>query len=419
VELSGNGQLDVSQHDAPGMTIGSLEGAGNVFLGQRNLVVGSRDLSTAFSGLIRDGGIAGGVGGSVTKSGSGSLILTGANTYTGGTSINAGRVLANNPSGSALGSGTVTVTNSGSVVGGTGSISAPISINSGASLLGGDAKTANGSLRATNNVTLNGGSIVQLLLGPSGAHSSLTRVGGVWFFAPNQQFTFLDLGAQVGIYDNIITGLASDPGNTSSWTITNAGFTGTFIYDGAGSVDLNLTAASGPVLQLTAAVSRKMHGGLGPFDVPLPLSGEPGVECRSTGGNHTLVFTFSNNVVAGNVSLTTGEGVAGGPIFSGNLMSVNLTGIADAQKITVSLTNVRDTLSQILPDKIVKINILAGDSNGNRTVNASDIALLKLQAGVPVSAANFRADLNANGAVNTTDIALSKATSGHTLPPKP
>ena len=55
-------------------------------------------------------------------------------------------------------------------------------------------------------------------------------------------------------------------------------------------------------LQLTTAVSRKTHGGAGTFDIPLPLSGEPGVECRSSGGNHTLVFTFSNNVVSGNAS---------------------------------------------------------------------------------------------------------------------
>ena len=46
-------------------------------------------------------------------------------------------------------------------------------------------------------------------------------------------------------------------------------------------------------LQLTTAVSRKTHGGAGDFDINLPLSGEPGVECRNSGGNHTLVFTFT------------------------------------------------------------------------------------------------------------------------------
>ena len=78
VQAFGNGSLDISAHDAPGVTIGSLEGDGQVFLGGNNLSVGSNDLSTAFSGIIQ------GAGGSLTKIGTGTLTLSGANTYTGG-----------------------------------------------------------------------------------------------------------------------------------------------------------------------------------------------------------------------------------------------------------------------------------------------------------------------------------------------
>src|SRR5262249_24057650 len=39
------GALDISFHNAPGVTIGSLEGDGNVFLGANNLTVGSNNLS--------------------------------------------------------------------------------------------------------------------------------------------------------------------------------------------------------------------------------------------------------------------------------------------------------------------------------------------------------------------------------------
>ena len=56
------------------------------FLGANNLTVGSNNLSTTFSGVIQDGGF----GGSLTKIGSGTLDLTGANTYTGDTNINGG-----------------------------------------------------------------------------------------------------------------------------------------------------------------------------------------------------------------------------------------------------------------------------------------------------------------------------------------
>ena len=59
------------------------------------------------------------------------------------------------------------------------------------------------------------------------------------------------------------------------------------------------------LLQLNGAVSRKTQGGAGTFDINLPLSGEPGVECRSGGGNYTEVFTFDNNVVSGSAAATT------------------------------------------------------------------------------------------------------------------
>ena len=170
-------------------------------------------------------------------------------------------------------------------------------------------------------------------------------------------------------------------------------------------------------LQLTSAVSRKTHGGAGDFDIDLPLTGEPGVECRSSGGDHTFVITFSNTLVSGNASVTSGTGsVAGSPTFSGNTMTVNLTGVADVQKITVTLSNVTDSSAQVLPDTPVSVNMLIGDTNGNKTVNASDVAQTKGQSGLPVTAANFRTDVNAGGTIAASDIAQVKANAGNTVP---
>jgi outer membrane protein assembly factor BamB len=173
-----------------------------------------------------------------------------------------------------------------------------------------------------------------------------------------------------------------------------------------------------PTLQLTLAVSRKTHGGAGAFDIPLPLSGSPGVECRTGGatGDYTLVFTFTNNVTSGNASVTSGIGsVSGMPTFSGNTMTVNLTGVANAQTLTVTLSGVTDEFSQVLPDTPVSVNMLIGDTSGNGVVNATDVAQTKAQVGQPVTSSNFRTDVNASGIINATDVAIVKAHSGQSV----
>jgi subtilisin family serine protease len=168
---------------------------------------------------------------------------------------------------------------------------------------------------------------------------------------------------------------------------------------------------------ILSGVSRKTHGGAGTFDVPLTLSGEPAVECRDTGGNHTLVFTFNNNLQSGNATVTGGVGtVSGAPVISGSMMTVNLTGVGDAQRLTLTLQSVTDTTSEVLPDTAIRVNFLAGDVNANKSVNAADVAAAKSQLGQPVGAGNFRADYNANGTLNAADIAGIKANLGHGVP---
>ncbi|HEY2712408.1 MAG TPA: autotransporter-associated beta strand repeat-containing protein [Chthoniobacterales bacterium] len=129
VEVFGNGNLDISQQNASGLTTGSIEGDGLIFLGANNLAVGANNLSTTFSGLLQDGGISHHTGGSLTKTGTGTLTLSGANTYTGGTTVSAGTLLVSNRSGSGTGTGAVKV-NAGTI-GGSGVITGPVTIGTG------------------------------------------------------------------------------------------------------------------------------------------------------------------------------------------------------------------------------------------------------------------------------------------------
>ena len=65
-----------------------------------------------------------------------------------------------------------------------------------------------------------------------------------------------------------------------------------------GSVEVQATA-----LAASSAVSRKVHGGFGPFDINLPLSGSPGIECRGPGGGtnpYQVVVSFANPIASVN-----------------------------------------------------------------------------------------------------------------------
>jgi autotransporter-associated beta strand protein len=206
--------------------------------------------NVTITGAITNGGSATASG--LTYGGSGRLTLTGTNTYKGATTVNAGTLLVNGNNSAATGA--VSVNNSGTTLGGTGTIGGAVTVGSGAKLLGGTGSTASGTLTLAGGLTLSSGSIIELALGASGAHSTLTRSGGAWTFATNQAFNFIDLGAQATTYSSIITGLTADPGGEGSWTIMDAGWIGSFAYNG-GNIDLTITNAPEPATYLTGVLT--------------------------------------------------------------------------------------------------------------------------------------------------------------------
>ena len=126
VVTNSGGTVDISGLTSGGLTAGSIEGAGSYLLGSKTLTVGGNNLSTDVSGTIQDGGAFGGTGGSLVKVGTGTLTLSGANTYTGLTTISEGAInltgsllspVSVEPGGTLGSTGTVfnTVTNAGTV----------------------------------------------------------------------------------------------------------------------------------------------------------------------------------------------------------------------------------------------------------------------------------------------------------------
>ncbi len=105
------------QSDAGLLTI-----SGDVTSGNYGLTVdGAGD--TTLSGTIALGT------GAVTKTGSGTLVQSGANTYKGGTTVSNGTLMVTNATGSGTGTGAVTVA-AGATLGGTGTISGAVNLNS-------------------------------------------------------------------------------------------------------------------------------------------------------------------------------------------------------------------------------------------------------------------------------------------------
>ncbi|MEO5720352.1 MAG: dockerin type I domain-containing protein [Chthoniobacterales bacterium] len=175
----------------------------------------------------------------------------------------------------------------------------------------------------------------------------------------------------------------------------------------------------GPCAPAPSVVSRKTHGGAGPFSIPLPLTGPVGIEDRigngGVAGSHTIVFSYSSDptgatatVAANNPSGATGA--VSSVTYSGNDMIVNLTNVSDKQTLTLSTSG-----GSVTP-AVVPIGFLVGDVNSSRNVNSSDVAQVKSSTAGGVNASTFRADIDAGGSINSTDISIVKARTGNVLP---
>ena len=162
------------------------------------------------------------------------------------------------------------------------------------------------------------------------------------------------------------------------------------------------------VMRLVSVVSRKTHGRAGTFDINLPQTPRPGIECRS--GDYAIVFTFASNVSIQGARVTSGAGRVKNYTVTGNQVLVNLTRVDNAQTVAVTLASVNDGINT--SDVQATIGVLIGDVTADGVVNSTDVNQVQSQLGQPVTASNFRDDVKADGVINHQDVNMVESRSG-------
>ena len=193
---------------------------------------------------------------------------------------------------------------------------------------------------------------------------------------------------------------------------------GSFLVVGNYSATRGASAATSifRLLPVPIAGSRKTHGASSTFDVDLPFSGAAGVEPRvaEAGGNHKIVVKFPAAVTFTGASVTSGTGSVFGASGNGSdELVIDVTGVANAQTINVTIAGVND--GSAAKDIIVRMSTLVGDSNADRSVNAGDTTQTRNRSGQPLGATNFRSDFNKDGDVNSGDTTIVRGRSGNSL----
>ena len=262
-------------------TINSLSGSGTINLGSKStLTVGNNSSSTEFSGTIDDA--SAGDNGSIIKTGSASLTLSGTNTYGGGTTVSAGTLVVT--SNSSLGGTTSGTTISNGAILDLNSVNytdaESVVINTGGTL-----SASNGASSLAGNITLSGDATIDVdgtsltLSGLIGGSNSINKTGD---------------------------GLLIVSGNNSSQDGTVSINDGTLRFTSSGSTaTATINVASGATLDLS---DKDLNYNL--RTITLAGSGHNGVGALylSDGGGDNSTFNNSNIQLSADTSIGAAAG---------------------------------------------------------------------------------------------------------------
>ncbi len=354
--------------------IGSLAGAGSTSLGSGSLTAGGNNTSTNYCGSI-DGS------GSINKVGAGTFSLTGANTYSGGTNLDAGTIAVGNNA--ALGTGSLAMA-TGTTLQAVSSVSLANSVD----------------VEGAANIDTNGNS-----LGLSGVISGVgavtkTGAGTLTLTGPNTYAggTTVSAGTLTGntssLQGNIINNAAADFNQTAAGTYagTMSG-TGALAKEGAGTLTLTgpNTYSGG-----TAVSSGILAGNTTSVQGDIANSGTVQFT-QAAAGTYTGVMSGTGNLVKEGASTLTLSGAntySGGTSLNvGTIAVSNNTALGTGSFAMATDTTLQAASSVALANAISTTGIATVDTSGNNLGLSGIIsgagALTKVGAGtLTLSGAN-------------------------------
>ena len=204
------------------------------------------------------------------------------------------------------------------------------------------------------------------------------------------------------------------------------------VTDTNGKVSTNVAqvvvSVAGGSPPVAGVVSRKMHTGVGNFDVIMPVSGTPGIECRTgpTQGNHNLIVVLQNpitSVASLSSTYNTGSGPQPLPTPTGSIgtgthnseLSVNLTGVPNASHVLLTLHTAVDSAGNS-GDITVPADFLLADVDSTGLVDGNDVSTVQGNSRQDVTNSTFRYDVNCTGLIDGNDVSITQGNTRNALP---
>jgi hypothetical protein len=156
---------------------------------------------------------------------------------------------------------------------------------------------------------------------------------------------------------------------------------------------------------LESAASRKTRtSDFAVMDLPGTLGGVTETVDGRAGGPTQLVLNFDANVVKGaSFAVSLSSGTLGSTSVSGSTVTINLSGVADAQTLTVNVSDVRHFSTAASGNFSFSIGALVGDTNSDGAVDLTDFTFLASNFNKTGGATLADGDFNVDGNVDLTD----------------